>query len=119
VVFERDGEPPDLLQTKHHIRKTANLTDTSPDLWKTIRIWCKGLINSNIPDGSAFFLITTAEAPKGTAVSYLKMGDTRDVCKALERLNATAQSSKSKANKDGYVPFRCITSDQKNRVYPD
>jgi hypothetical protein len=47
------------------------------------------------------------------------MGDTRDVSKALERLNATAQSSKSKANKDGYVPFRCITSDQKNRVYPD
>jgi hypothetical protein len=76
VVFERDGEPPDLLQTKHHIKKTADLTDTSPDLWKTIRIWCEGFINSNIPDGSTFFLITTAEAPKGAAASYLKMGDT-------------------------------------------
>jgi hypothetical protein len=52
VVFERDGEPPDLLQTKHHIKKTADLTDTSVDLWKTIRIWCEGLINSNIPDGA-------------------------------------------------------------------
>jgi hypothetical protein len=117
VVFERDGEPPDLLQTKHHIRKTANLTDTSPDLWKTIRIWCEGLMNGNIPDGLGFFLITTAEAPKGTAVSYLKMGDTRDVSKALERLNATAQLSKSKANKDGYVAFRSITSDQKNKLF--
>jgi hypothetical protein len=70
VVFERDGEPPDLLQTKHHVKKTANLTDTSPDLWKTIRIWCEGLINGNIPDGATFFLITTAEAPKGAAASY-------------------------------------------------
>lgn len=47
VVFERDGEPPDLLQTKHHIKKPADLTDASPDLWKTIRVWCEGLINGH------------------------------------------------------------------------
>jgi hypothetical protein len=117
VVFERDGEPPDLLQTKHHIKKTADLTDTSPDLWKTIRIWCEGLIKGNIPDGSTFFLITTAEAPKGASASYLKMGDTRDVSKALERLNATAQSSRNKANKYGYAAFRALSSDQKNKLF--
>jgi hypothetical protein len=116
VAFERDGEPPDLLQTKHHIKKTADLTDTSPDLWKTIRIWCEGLINGSIPDGSTFFLITTAEAPKGKAASYLKIGDNRHVPKALERLNATAQSSKNKANKHGYTAFHSLSSDQKNKL---
>jgi hypothetical protein len=117
VVFERDGEPPDLLQTKHHVEKTANLTDTSPDLWKTIRIWCEGLTNGNIPDGTTFFLITTGEAPKGAAASYLKMEDTRDVPKALERLTATAQSSRNKANKQGYEAFRSLPSDKKNKLF--
>src|SRR5687767_4603821 len=101
VAFERDGEPPELLQTKHHIKRAADLTDTSPDLWKTIRIWGEGLINGNIPDGSSFFLITTVDVPKGKAAFYLKMGDVRDVSKALERLYATAQSSRNKANKHG------------------
>jgi hypothetical protein len=117
VVFEPDGKLPDLLQTKHHIKRTADLTDTSPDLWKTIRIWCEGFINGNIPDGSTFFLITTASARKGGAASYLKIGDTRDVSKALQRLNATAQSSRSKVNKDGYVVFHSLSLDQKNKLF--
>jgi hypothetical protein len=32
VVFEREGAPPELLQTKHHRQQAANLTDVSPDL---------------------------------------------------------------------------------------
>src|SRR5262245_43473014 len=28
-----------LDQLKHHIKGSATLTDLSPDLWKTIRIW--------------------------------------------------------------------------------
>ncbi|MCK5193448.1 MAG: hypothetical protein KAQ71_06540, partial [Desulfobulbaceae bacterium] len=39
VAFEANGTPTELLQTKHHKNKGANLTDASPDLWKTIRIW--------------------------------------------------------------------------------
>ncbi len=29
VMFEKDGEAPELLQTKHHLEKAANLTDSS------------------------------------------------------------------------------------------
>ena len=38
---KRTGEPTDLIQTKHHIGKTGNLTDASVDLWKTLVIWSK------------------------------------------------------------------------------
>ena len=39
VAFERNGEPIELRQTKHHVSKTVELSDYSPDIWKTIRIW--------------------------------------------------------------------------------
>ena len=36
VTFSTDGKPTELLQTKHHLNTSANLTDASPDLWKTL-----------------------------------------------------------------------------------
>jgi len=43
VTFETTGgNATDLLQTKHHLKGTASLTDASPDLWKTLRIWFEG-----------------------------------------------------------------------------
>jgi len=122
VVFESQGEPPELLQTKHHLNKTADLTDASPDIWKTMRVWSEGLCAGNVPTGTTFFLITTASAPEGTAAYYLKADDSkRNIVKALERLNATAESSTSKTNAAGYVAFRAFSSKQRaqllNSVY--
>ncbi len=115
VVFQQDGSPPDLLQTKHHLNRTADLTDASPDLWKSIRVWCEGRANSTIPCGSTFFLITTAIAPKGTVAHYLKI-EPRDVNKALERLNATAESSTNRTNVAAYASFRRLNSDEKTEL---
>jgi hypothetical protein len=36
VVFDSEGSPLELLQLKHHCDRAANLTDASPDLWKTL-----------------------------------------------------------------------------------
>jgi hypothetical protein len=38
IHLESQGTPIELLQTKHHSTK-ASLTNTSADLWKTIRVW--------------------------------------------------------------------------------
>lgn len=113
VVFETDGEALELLQTKHHLKRSANLTDASPDLWKTIRIWCEGMINGAIPDCSTFFLITTAQAAKGSAADYLRAGESRNVASAIERLNATAESSTNQANATAYSAFRGLSHPQK------
>jgi len=70
VVFEQTGEAPELLQTKHHLKKTADLTDSSQDLWKTIRIWSETLVTGRAPEETLFFLITTAQTADGHAAHY-------------------------------------------------
>ena len=41
VAFEANGEPTQLIQTKHHIGTTGSLSDASTDLWKTLLIWSR------------------------------------------------------------------------------
>jgi len=108
VVFEKEGEATELLQAKHHLNKAANLTDASPDLWKTIRIWCEGISKWTITEDSIFYLVTTANAPKGSAAYYLKSNSDRDVIKSLERLRATSATSSSRENEAGYKAFRAL-----------
>ena len=108
VVFETDGSAVDVLQTKHHINAHANLTDASPDLWKTLRIWIEGQSDGNIPQDARFFLITTAVCNDGTAAAYLRPEEARDEVKALERLSATASTSSSATNSPAYQAFRSL-----------
>jgi hypothetical protein len=39
VSFSVEGNPAELLQTKHHLNAKASVSDASPDLWKTLRVW--------------------------------------------------------------------------------
>lgn len=105
VVIEEKGRPPELLQTKHHIRRAANLTDASPDIWKTLRIWCEGTTSGKIPLSASFYLLTTSASGNGSAASYLR-SQGRDVQRAAERLRSTALSSTNKDNSPGCTAFR-------------
>ena len=116
VVFEKEGEAPELLQSKHHLIKAANLTDKSPDLWKTIRIWCEGILKGSIPEDSTFYLVTTANAPKGSAAYYLKSNGERDIAKSLERLKKAAATSTKKDNMAGYNAFRKLSDNIKHSM---
>src|SRR5262245_8243045 len=60
VTFETTGgDPTDLLQSKHHRTGTGALTDASPDLWKTLRIWFEGHASGIIPATTNLYLVTT------------------------------------------------------------
>src|SRR5215470_9047146 len=48
IAFESTGTAIELLQTKHRITHTGSLTDSSTDIWKTLRIWA-----ASIKDGNA------------------------------------------------------------------
>jgi hypothetical protein len=113
VVFENSEKAIDILQTKHHINRNADLTDASPDLWKTFRIWCENLKNKRISEDATFFLITTSNSPEGSAAYYLKAGCQRNVLKAIERLDTVAESSKNKKNKFAYKIFRNLNTEEK------
>lgn len=105
VVFEREGEAPTLLQTKHHRTRNADVTDASTDLWKTLRVWSEGYARGRIPPSSSLYLVTTSSAPQGSAVGYLRLSPERDPARALERLQATARTSTNRANQPAYEAF--------------
>lgn len=117
VVFEQHGAAPELLQTKHHINRAADLTDASVDLWKTLRIWCEGITNGSLRLGSRFVLATTAAAGAGSAADMLRPGPDRDVPEALNRLRSTASTSTSQANAPGYAAFGALDADSQKSLF--
>ena len=105
VTFEtKGGKPEELLQTKHHRDREAALTDSSADLWKTLRVWFEGYAAKRIPPGTELHLLTTGKAPEGSMAAHLRPY-CRDVDAALKGLETTARSSESKANAPAYIVF--------------
>ena len=73
VAFEANGEPTELIQTKHHIGKSGDLSDMSLDLWKTIAVWLQKLAqDAEAPFRMQFVLLTTAHAPDKSAAALLR-----------------------------------------------
>lgn len=109
VTFETSGgEVTELLQTKHHSKGTGALTDASPDLWKTLRIWFEGVASGLIPPHANLVLVTTGIAPDGTAAARLRTVP-RDIAGAQQLLDATASSSTNKSLKDAYAAYLAAT----------
>lgn len=116
VTFETTaGDATDLLQTKHHRKGTASLTDASPDLWKTLRIWFEGHASGLIPPSANLYLVTTGTAPNGTVASRLR-AISRDVPAAQQALDATASSSTNQTNKSAYEAYLKATSSERTAV---
>lgn len=117
VVFEQQGAAPELLQTKHHMNRAADLTDASVDLWKTLRIWCEGIAKGTLRVGSRFVLVTTAAAGTGSAAAMLRPGPSRNVSGALVRLRATASTSTNQTNGPAYTAFRAIDAVKQEQLF--
>jgi hypothetical protein len=109
VTFETaGGDPTDLLQTKHHKTGTGSLSDNSPDLWKTLRIWFEGHASGMIPKAANLYLVTTGIAPDGAAASRLRAFQ-RDVDAAQLALNAVAYSSSNQKLSDAFQAYRAAS----------
>ncbi|MFC5420387.1 ABC-three component system protein [Bosea eneae] len=108
VAFEKQGDPTELIQTKHHIGKQGNLTDASADLWKTLLIWSKRVAQDiDAPFRMRFVLLTTGAAPDGSAASFLRMRD-RDEAEADKRLLNVVATSKNKDNAAAYQAYAAL-----------
>jgi len=116
VTFEAaGGNPTDLLQTKHHRKGSASLTDASPDLWKTLRIWFEGHASGQIPPTANLYLVTTSAAPDGTVASRLRAAS-RDLAAAQHALDATAASSTNQTNMSAYAAYLKATSSERTAI---
>lgn len=118
VEFEIEGTPVELLQLKHHSSKrVANLSNSSSDFWKSVRIWAEA-VNNNIltVPGVLFSLVTTALASPNSAIYYLKNDNNRNSREAYILLLEHIKNSKSDANQVAFDAFLSLDSDKQYRL---
>lgn len=117
VTFEsKGGSVEELLQTKHHLKNSGALTDSSPDLWKSLRVWFEAFSAKRIPTNASLHLLTTGTASVGSIAAYLRLDKGRDVDAALKALEATAQSSISQTNAPAYAAFLTASPNDRRQL---
>ena len=119
VSFEKDASALELLQTKHHLKKSGDLTDSSVDLWKTLRVWADATkADPSLPGRTRFALVTTAQVPTGSAASYLRPADAggRDAARAEVMLLAAGSASTNTALANAIAAFKALTPQMRNTL---
>lgn len=109
VSFHSASDPIAVLQTKHSLNAASTLTDLSPELWKTLRIWMVGLASGEVPATASRILISTAANSPGSACAALAIeGAGRDVPEAAKRLKHAATTSSNNDLKDAFASFLAL-----------
>lgn len=95
-----------LAQTKLHINSVTDLTDASPDFWKTIRVWSENVKNKLVDvENTIFTLITTAKIGETSFLNGLKYINRNDSKTVLLKMNKCIASSTNKTNEKAYLAF--------------
>ncbi len=113
VEFDDKGSPRELLQLKHH-NKPVSLTNTSPELWKTLRIWSNHIYNDKIAPGSVILtLVTTSIAADDSIASKLRSDSTRNPIEAHQALTNIAKSSSNESLEDAFIEFLNVSEEDR------
>ena len=111
IAFSKDGNPKQLIQLKHHVRQCGNLTDSSTDLWRTLKVWLDGTSkDTSLLEDTDFLIITTATTPVDSVASCLKK-EARDVDTAYQKLRAVCEKSENQAHQAYYAAFLATAED--------
>lgn len=100
IVFHDGEDAAELFQTKHRVDRTASLTNSSTDVWKTLHNW---IIDG--PSNASLTLLTNATAPGGTAMFHLRGGSGRNLRQAVTSLESIARTSENQAHQPYYQAF--------------
>ena len=112
IAFHSGGDPLEQLQTKLVTSKT--LSDASTDLWKTLRVWSEQFrLGTLDPSSTSLTLLTTAEAPIGSAAEYLRPEE-RKHGDALQILEDVAANSLNASNQSAYQEFLRLSKKRRN-----
>lgn len=111
IAVENGNVASQRMQLKHHVTP-GTLTDNSPDIWKTLRIWSEQVKqNSQLPFETRFSILTTAAAADNSAAARLREGrSTEDEAAALALLEAAAASSENESTQKGRQAFLRLSS---------
>lgn len=104
-----------LVQLKHHTSPTA-LTDASPDLWKSLRVWAEqSASHAFVVADTRIMLLTTAKVNPGSAASFLTETK-RDIDQADSLLLAVAGNSSNKALEPSFTAFKGLSPAQRKAL---
>lgn len=107
ISTEINGNATDLIQTKYHI-SPGNLTNKSPDIWGTVRVWCEKVMStsSSVVEYPILTLLTTETVASDSLAEVLSITPSlRNETKAFELMNEIASLGGNKANDVAYKAF--------------
>ncbi|MBD3615372.1 MAG: hypothetical protein HUJ22_02280 [Gracilimonas sp.] len=111
------GSVTKLGQLKHHRKPGGNLTDASPDIWKTLRIWIETYKKGELLfDRVTLFLITTSSIKDDSIAAKLTKSNLRDIDDASKRLIKVAKESKNKDLKDCFDAFIALSEAERELI---
>lgn len=115
IAFEKNGTPEELLQTKYH-STPGNISNKSPDIWKTIRVWIEAYKNNQLDFNKAnLFLVTTENVVTETLADFLSNTRNRDIEKAKELMCSIVEDNPSNKNKKAFLLFNSLSdTEQRN-----
>jgi hypothetical protein len=111
--------PIQLLQLKHHIDRQGGTTDSSKDVWKTLRIWAIAVQTKKIDlDKAKLLLVTTSKAKKSHSISLLRPHPAeRDVEKARIALESKGSKSTNKTIQTCYQTLNQLPVKTRKRLF--
>lgn len=125
IAVDDAGQPLARVQTKHSEPSDEDdthfaLSDSSVDVWKTLRVWAEGLADGSLSlPGTMLLLVSTGTASPGSAAAHLRpqaKNSGRDTTRALELLLAAMDASRSQSNARAYAAFRTLSHAQQQLV---
>lgn len=113
----QDVDNIDLNQTKYHVNRQANLSDRSPDFWKTMRVWSTLISTRTItPQSTLFTLITSSKCAPKSVMEKIKLKEEQidDLISMLDTIAEDRQTvSPTHENLKGYIAYSSLSYDEK------
>lgn len=114
-----------VIQTKYHAASSGTLTDSSVDLWRSIRIWIS-IFQEKKEAPPLFYLLTTAKLLKNSATALLadeeraqanKIRSQDKEEKILAMLEKAANNSRNKETQDARTLFLNMPPDDRKKLF--
>ncbi|QDK78349.1 hypothetical protein EXU85_06935 [Spirosoma sp. KCTC 42546] len=109
----------DLFQTKFHAQKTVNLSNSSVDLWKTIRVWSQSIIDNLIDlDRVVLFLVTTCEVSNDSILLELTQRSIgqKSNKEIAEKLTEISKKSRNSTLQESFTAYNLLSDLQKEQM---
>jgi hypothetical protein len=109
----------EIFQTKLKLKSKANLTNSSVDFWKTIRVWADNINNNRVePEKTIFNLISTEEVSNDSFLKVIRdeLKSDGTISSLISQMDTIATTSTNATNKKAYDEYLKLSIDNKKSL---